>query len=230
LVLGLGLATLLTLSSGLLHGRMSQRWGMDDRMQLAAKRLEMFPEQIGVWQQEATFQMGNSAIELLECQGYLQRGYRNRETGDYVKLAVMVGPGSKMSIHVPEICYEANNFTLLGPRQRFQVTAGGQQHTFWSVTFQVNDSTERKMRVLYGWSDGNQWLAPRMPRWSVAGEPVLYKLQLSYVINGGTPQEPADGQRMLSDFMADTLAVLQQLLADPAAVNAPPDNSSPQPS
>jgi hypothetical protein len=222
MIVALGSAALLTLASGLLHGRMSQRWGMDERMQLAAQQLAMFPEQIGAWQQEATFEMGKSAIELLECQGYVQRGYRNRETGDYVKLALMVGPGAKMSIHVPEICYEASNFTLLSPRQRFHVTAAGQEHAFWGVTFQVNDATERRVRVLYGWSDGQQWVAPRMPRWSVAGQPVLYKLQLSYVINGDSPQGVGDGDKMLSDFLTDTLAVLQQLLAEPAAAHPTP--------
>ena len=187
----------------------------------------MFPEQLGPWQQEATYELGKSAMQLLECQGYIHRGYRNRETGDYIKLSVMVGPGSKMSIHVPEICYEASNFSLLGERERFVVAAAGQEHEFWSVTFQVNDVSERRVRVLYGWSTGQRWLAPRMPRWSVAGYPVLYKLQLSYVINDVLSRDPTASDELLDGFVQQTLPVLQQLIGD--SPDAPPGNLPPTP-
>jgi hypothetical protein len=212
LIIGLALAVAVTVMSGLLHGRMSQRWGMDARMQEVAKRLEAFPEQIGPWQQESTYELGRSAMELLDCQGYVHRGYRHRETGDFVKLSVMVGPGSKMSIHVPEICYEAGNFTLLGPRQRFPVTVAGQEHSLWGVQFQVNDVSERKVRVLYGWSTGQQWMAPRMPRWSVAGAPVLYKMQLSYVVNDLTSANVSDTDPLLRSLLEDSITVLHELM------------------
>ncbi len=205
------LAVGLTLMSGLLHGRMSQRWGMDDRMQAAAERLQLFPEQVGPWHQEATYELGDSAMQLLECQGYIHRGYRHQETGDYLKLAVMVGPGSKMSIHVPEICYEASNFSLLGDRKRMSIESNGEEQSFWSVMFQVNDVSERRVRVLYGWSTGKSWTAPRLPRWSVAGYPILYKLQLSYIAEDAMAQDPEADNEMLANFMREAVAILQHL-------------------
>jgi hypothetical protein len=235
LIIGLAVAVALTLLSGLLHGRLSQRWGMDARMNQMASRLAAFPEQIGPWQQEATYELGKSAMDLLDCQGYVFRGYRHRETGDLVKLTVMVGPGSKMSIHIPEICYEASNFTLLGDRERFPVTAAGQQHELWGVRFQVNDVSERKVRVLYGWSTGAQWMAPRMPRWSVAGAPVLYKLQVSHIVNDPTSTNPSDSDALLRNFLQDSMAILHDLINEPANPAAdfrpsaePSDHSQPQ--
>ena len=91
----------------------------------------------------------------------------------------MVGPGSRMSIHVPEICFEAANYTLVVPRERIQLQRDGHTDSFWSVRFRLNDVSEQPLHVLYAWSRGDAWLAPRLPRWSVAGAPVLYKLQLS---------------------------------------------------
>ncbi len=215
LAAGLGLALLLTIASGLLHGRMSQRWGFDQRMDEAAARLAGFPSRLGDWQQENSYELSQSAVDLLSCRGYIHRGYRNLETGDYVKLAVMVGPGSKISIHVPEICYESSNFTLLESRGRYDVRMGDVTHAFWGVMFQVNDVSQKKLRVLYGWSDGGAWLAPTMPRWSVAGAPVLYKLQVSYATQDASLADPAASRQRVTEFLGEVVQALEPLLLAP---------------
>lgn len=176
-----GLAVLLTLFSGALHGRLTQRWDNEALWAAAAARLQHVPESFGNWQLESTPAMSKSAMELLQCRGYLHRVYRHRETGRQLRVAVMVGPGSRMSIHVPEICYEASNYTLVAPRERIAIARAGRTDSFWSVRFRLNDVSEQPMQVLYAWNRGDAWLAPRYPRWSVAGAPVLYKLQLSSV-------------------------------------------------
>jgi hypothetical protein len=209
---GIVLALLLTTASGLLHGRISQRWGFDQRMHDAGTRLTEFPEQLGNWQYEDDFELSKSAIELLDCQGYIHRGYRHRETGEYVKLAVMVGPGSKMSIHVPEICYEASNFTLIESRRVWQVEANDQQHAFWGVVFKVNDVSQRQLRVLYGWSNGQTWVAPESPRWAVAGEPVLYKLQLAYALQHAGQTEISE--QRLESLLLEIVNALEPYLVE----------------
>ncbi len=78
----------LTIGSGLLHGRLSQRWTDGEAMRAAAARMrKLLPERIGAWQMCRRFKLSRLAIELLDCQGYVNRGYRNEETGDYLKLA-----------------------------------------------------------------------------------------------------------------------------------------------
>ena len=214
------LATLITVASGILQGRMSQRWGSDEATTQLTHQLELFPEQVGPWRQEEAYELGADALELLQCYGYIQRGYRHEETGDYLKLAVIVGPGSKMSIHVPEICYEASNFTLLSPRERVDVKAANRDHSFWGVTFQVNDVSERTVRVLYGWSAGQQWLAPLFPRWSVAGYPILYKLQLSFVGNDPTTRDQQASDEEIGRFLDEAIAILDELIQPPSSLSS----------
>ncbi|MCA9170845.1 MAG: exosortase-associated EpsI family protein [Planctomycetales bacterium] len=197
-------AIFVTAMSGILHGRMSQRWGSDGRMEAAAEQLSWFPQQLGDWKQVDEFELRKSAIDLLSCQGYVNRGYRNVKTGDYIKLAIMVGPGSRMSVHVPEICYEANNFTLLEARRQYEIAAADQTNCFWGVLFQLNDVSQQRLRVLYGWSEGGAWQAPQYPRWSVAGSPVLYKLQLSFAESSASASEQRS-EAVLADFLQRTV-------------------------
>ena len=149
---------------------------------------------------------------MISCQGYIYRGYRNEVTGDSIKLAVMVGPGAKMSVHVPEVCYESNNYTLLEDREIFNVEVNGQTHHFWSVHFRVNEVSQRELRVLYGWTNGGHWQAPRVARWSVAGEPVLYKLQVSHALTGLVHVDEQASQEATRLFMQMVIPLIQAKL------------------
>ncbi len=213
-----------TVVSGVLHGRMSQRWGEHERMGVAVERLKNVPAEFGPWQMESDLELGKSAIELLSCQGYVHRGYRNRLTGDFVKVAVMVGPGAKMSIHVPEICYESSNFTLLNERELLELKEQPDTPAFWTVAFQMNDVTQQQLQVAYAWSFGDQWLAPRFPRWTLASAPVLYKIQASHIQDRAAGGE--DRHRVLQGFLADFIPALKSSLA----ATTPTDSTSVQPS
>lgn len=215
------LAVGLTLLSGVLHGRLTQRWDNPATWAAAVERLQHVPESFGDWQMESAPALGKSAIELLQCRGYLHRVYRHRRTGRQLRVAVMVGPGSRMSIHVPEICYEADNYTLVAPRERIEVARAGRSDSFWSVRFRLNDVSEQPMQVLYAWNRGDAWLAPRYPRWSVAGAPVLYKLQLSSV--GPIPVRSEEGQEQDSDGVAFLREFLPLLDASANLDRAPAD-------
>ena len=115
---------------------------------------------------------------MLSCQGYIYRGYRNEVTGDSIKLVVMVGAGAKMSVHVPEVCYESNNYTLLEDREIFNVEVNGQTHHFWSV----------------------------------AGEPVLYKLQVSHALTGLVHVDEQASQEATRLFMQMVIPLIQAKL------------------
>ncbi len=195
------LAALLTLGSGILHGRMSRLWGIDEKMDQAAQRLQDLPDHFGPWRREGSYPLGDSALELLQCRGYLHHGYRNSETGQFVRVAVMVGPGSKISVHVPEICFESTNYTLIQQRQRLDVKHDEGNDSFWTVTFQSNDVSERRLNVYYGWKAEDNWVAPDLPRWSVAGSPVLYKLQLTYELPAAGDESEASAEEFLRRFL-----------------------------
>jgi hypothetical protein len=205
----LGLAITLTLLSGVLHGRLTQRWSSADQFQQAAQALEQFPTTFGDWTREETLPLGESAIDLLQCHGYLHHVYRNRQTDHEVRVAVMVGPGSRMSIHVPEICFESANYSLVAPRERIDIVQDNRFDHFWRVRFRLNDVSQQPLDVLYAWSKGQTWLAPKFPRWSVAGTPILYKLQLSTI--GSADATVVDDSA--SEFLKAFLPVLRNRLA-----------------
>jgi hypothetical protein len=70
----------------------------------------------------------------------------------------------------------------------------------------------RQQRVYYAWRrfDG-PWQAPDDPRWTLGGQPMLYKLQLA------CDALPAPGESSDSDavhrFLTDLLPVLDKVLA-----------------
>jgi len=232
-------AIALTVFSGALHGRMSQRWGAGERMEQAIEKIQRVPADFGNWQQEETLELSKTTLELLSCRGYLHRSYRHRLTGEVVKVAVMVGPGAKMSIHVPEICYEASNFTLLGDRRLVtladtKVASGSSARdgqgaareatapstepssdAFWGVSFQLNDVSQQRLEVAYGWSLGESWSAPTLPRWTVGAAPVLYKLQASHVQDPSLSDAAGSAEHeasVLREFLREFVPVLRESL------------------
>lgn len=114
-----------------------------------------------------------------------------------------------MSIHVPEICFESANYALVAPRERIEVVQGSRADQFWRVRFRLNDVSQQPLDVLYAWSKGDAWLAPKFPRWSVAGTPVLYKLQLSTLGSTG----PTTAESCATEFLEAFLPVLHNRLA-----------------
>lgn len=196
-------AIVLTVVSGAIHGRSAKQSTLNQAYRNTELAFSNLPEQFGGWYLEGEHGLSDSALELLECGAFIHHSYRKRETGQVVNLAVMVGPGAKMSIHVPEICFEARNFRLIQERQLAHVD----RDSFWHVGFQLNDVSERRLNVYYGWKANDGWVAPKMPRWAVAGQPVLYKLQLSEHLSAAGQDE--GGAR---DFLTHFLPLLNEQL------------------
>ena len=206
--IAIAFAVLVTVASGALYGRMSKQWGVEQDFEKATVVLSDLPKQFGKWHLEGEHELGNSAMELLQCQAFIHHSYRNSDTGRVVTIAVMVGPGAKMSIHVPEICFEAKNYTLIQDRERVQIESEDGDDELWSVAFQLNDVSEQRLNVYYGWRADRNWVAPTMPRWSVAGTPALFKLQLTEQI----PASIDSGEGGAIDFLEAFLPVLNARL------------------
>ena len=205
-------AVLLTVASGVLHGYMTQRWGADERMSDAAERLVELPQQFEAWKRCEEKPLSDSAMEMLQSAGYINHIYRHQNTGRQITVTVIVGPGSTMSVHTPEICYESRNFSLLGAKRTVAVAdANNMSHELWAVDFETNDINKQNFRVHYGWSNGGPWSAPNRPRLAFAGERVLYKMQVAEV----NPSEDADRMDTTLQFLNVFLPVLQKHIMGP---------------
>jgi hypothetical protein len=177
-VLVLGIAV--TVATGVVYGRLSQRWGPVPDLTAAGKHLATFPPQFGDWLLVADEPISDAILQTLSCAGYVNRSYVHQQTGEKVDLTITVGPSGPISVHTPEICYSSRAYTIQDSRKRTTLPDDdGQTHTFWKLTFRSNDATIDQLRVYYGWCADGGWTASESPRFEFAGRPRLFKLQIA---------------------------------------------------
>jgi len=206
--MALGIAVLITLTGGILYGNYSQRWTRSDEMQSAAARLGQFPRQIGSWKAVEDAPIEESALEMLECVGHINRRYVNEETGKSLQVAIMLGPPGPIAVHTPEICYSSRAYELQDERAEVMLeTAAGERHSFWSVDFTTRNSLAEGQRVYYAWSAGRNWEASSAPRFKFAGAPCLYKLQLASYVSPYSDNDGSDpGRQFLKELLSSEWA------------------------
>lgn len=204
-VVGFALAVALTIASGVLHGRHTQRWGPPGGFAVAKERLQSFPETIGAWELADEESLSAGVLDVLHEPGYLVRSYRNRSTGEVVKLAMLVGLPGPISVHTPDICYSSQAYALEGDPKAITIAPDDdtEASTFWEVSFEPTGLSAPALTVYYAWGTGDRWTAASNPRFTYGGEPFLYKLQLAA---SRTPlddlSEGKAGRRFLQDLLA----------------------------
>jgi hypothetical protein len=200
-----------TLASGWLHGRLTNRWGEAEVLRVAADRLGAeLPARLGPWRLVKNYELEQNVAEALQCVGYLHGAYTNDQTGDTVVVAVIGGPGGRISVHTPEICYSAQDYELVSDRQQLTIHDESEKvHTFWQLVANSRVRSRPDLRVLYGWSDGSSWQAVAGPRFAFAGLPLLYKLQLAGPPQAGQADPALDP---CQDFLARLVHDLQPRL------------------
>jgi hypothetical protein len=200
----------LTLASGILHGRISQRWGPSSDAVKAAEKLQTFPNAFGHWRMQSANTFDASTLAQLRCTGYISRNYQNQETGIEVNVAMLLGPPGEISVHTPEICFSSQEFNTETKRQHLVLTnPDGCKEEFWALDFRSNDLHARLVHVAYGWSLGNHWSAPEEPRFVFSGNQYLYKIQLA--ISGNVQQEMS-GENPCRQFLTDFIPNVRNYL------------------
>lgn len=212
-VLSLVVLLIATVGAGVLHGRLSGRWGVEATAQSAAEELASdFPKAFGNWQQVTENPLGDEVVKVLQCPAYISRTFRHEQTGDRATVAVLLGPPGPISVHTPEICYSSREYTISGARRKVTVkSTEGVEQAFWELPLKANDVHAAESRVLYGWSNGRIWEAANWPRFSYGGLSHLYKLQVSIVTNSTTKPAEFDAGR---DFLEAFLGQLQSRLVE----------------
>lgn len=194
----------LTLLSGAIQGRMRQRWGRPEAARAAADDLDKIPEQFGDWRLRERRELDEDVAETLRCDdSYIYRLYQNQETGEVVQIALLLGPAGEISVHTPDICYPASQYAV--ERERWHVVvneSGGEASEVWALHLKKKDVAAEEMIVYYAWSTGDEWIAPKNPRWTLGGHPFLYKFQVASLLGSGDEAGTDDaGRRFLTDFI-----------------------------
>lgn len=199
----------LTVVPAVIHGRLTNRWGEPADMHAAAIRLDSFPQQAGDWEQLGEQEtLPPEILRELQCTGYLNRRYGNRQTGDEVLVMVMVGSPGPLVRHPPEICYGNRANTMLGKPHLARIQAvDGQEHTLRVLRYRTPGDTGTEFSICYGWSAGGRWQVPEYPRLEFGSEPLLYKLQL---LSSDDLPEGSEMPDAVSAFLHDFLPVLDR--------------------
>ncbi len=220
---GLLIAVLVTAASGLIDGRIQNRWGISAKMAAAARKLQELPADFGpsgCWRMRSSGELEANVRDVLQCAGYLLRKCVHAQTGEVVDVILLVGPTGPISVHTPDICYSSREYSIIAERERIALSdPQGVEHQFWGMTLQRRDAAGDRLRVYYAWTTGGPWAAPSQPRFSFAGRPYLYKLQVVAPV----PPDYAGGadpaHRLLADFVGAAKPYLLEskvsLLGDP---------------
>ena len=136
ILLGVVLAFALTILSGVLQGRMRNRWGPSPDTVRAAGKLAKVPTQFGDWRLSSTGKLDETAEKMLECTAYFVRSYQNQATGDLVSVTVLLGPPGPISVHTPEVCFGSRDYRLMGKREEVVIRgADGQDDQLWALSY-----------------------------------------------------------------------------------------------
>lgn len=208
-----------TIFGGVIHGRLTHRWGIPADLVALGRRLEELPLDMGPWKLQEKQELGNDALAMLSPTGYVNRVYVHRGTGESVNVFVIVGRAGPIANHTPEICYSSRNYSIARQRQVAQLERpDGTQDEFWYLTFEHRMLTGDHLRVYYAWSTGERWSAAENQRLAFSGQPFLYKIQLAgYVPAAYANIEAKDPCR---SFLSYFLPALQD------ALPANPESSS----
>jgi len=192
----IGVGVIVTIVTGAVYGRLTQRWGPVPDLVAAARHLQSLPSQIGDWQIVSEDPIDEHILEILSCAGHIHRKYVNRKSGETVDIAIIVGPSGPISVHTPEICYSSRAYTIQEPRALVPIAdPKGRLHSFWSLAFRTNNALADQLRVYYAWSADGTWTAAESPRFEFAGKRALYKLQMSTLAAPSLSNEEQDACR-----------------------------------
>lgn len=210
-------ALILTVASGMWHGRISNRWGPPTAVRPALEMLPGVPREIGDWTLVDEQQLDPQVVDTLQCHGYLYRIYEHQESGQKVNVVVLLGPPGPISVHTPEICYSGQGFESDGQRVMHAVSRPGnsEQDQFWSVRMKPLQNDGSVQQVYYAWSDGSRWTNPESPRWAFRRQPYLYKLQLASVQPSESPAAGDSQMQGAEDFLHEFSAAARPFIVSP---------------
>lgn len=197
------IATVITLGAGYLTSG-----GSTAELMAVTQRVEQMPKEIPNWELASSENIDENSRRTLECTGYFVRRYIASKTGDRIIAAVLVGPCGPMSLHNPNVCYDMAGYTETRPMKKESFKVGDAEVKLWTTVMEQKKLGE-KIKIAWGWDDGNGFSAPETGRFAFAGRPYLVKVQ---VVNE-VENRPGEDDKALERFMADFMPLLQKTLA-----------------
>ena len=172
-------AMVILLVGAVAQGKLSNRWGLAVDSSDEKAILNAIPRSFGDWETREEPALPPAALQILECEAAVNRVYFNRRTGTSVVLTVLLGPPGPLSVHTPEICLSSRDYVQVGPPEKLKLFSGATESEYQRAAFRPTLPTAPYLEILYGWNDRSGWRAPDSPRFTYAGKPLLYKVQVA---------------------------------------------------
>jgi hypothetical protein len=196
--------------TGLVHGRLTDRWGRSPDLAAALGKLKQVPLLAGDW--DGTISETNDDTAATKSTGaYVTARFVNRVTGETVAVTLVCGRPGALSLHTPTICLPSHGYAAVGPSSRVKVAGKEPQH---ASEFMVTDFAKRvgpveeRVHVLWAYGHGGEWLIPENPRVTWARDRADYKLYVSRPL--AKPDDPL-GEDPSLPFLRAYLPELQKV-------------------
>lgn len=209
-------ALLLVVASGLTQGIAQRRWATDNHLPEASLRLQNVPTAFGHWTSEE-LSLTETEVSTGRIAGYVRREYRHSQTQSTVGVLLMVGEAGPISLHPPTVCLAGQGFRMLRQPATLSLPLSDQKQDgdtcrVFQADFQSGQASDDLLTRLYwGWSTDGQWQAAMNPRFTFAGEPLLYKL---YVTERWRPSEKKNDTAVAQQFLKEFLPAVHQVIAE----------------
>ncbi len=199
-----------------IHGALTDRFGMiqTEQLQQFTHRLENVPITLGDWEGEPA-DVDAAQLERAQVTGHISRTYRHRTTGEAVNLFLVAGTSRHITLHTPDLCYQAAGFAMEGEPQSFPLDVGlAKPVEFASSKFYREEEGGRlsKLRIWWSFSYDGQWRRPRWARSALAGKGAIYKIYLIAPNQTTGPREGRLDEGPLADFVKTAMPKMQRAL------------------
>ncbi|MEM9186267.1 MAG: exosortase-associated EpsI family protein [Planctomycetota bacterium] len=163
------------LGAALFNGYATDRWsGGNSKAELCSDYLKLVPMTVGPWEGEDQVEVDDRIRRVAGMVGDpVSRRYTNQATDEVVDVWLIVGPGSNMIRHTPNVCMPSANFK---PEEKadthYVMPVEGQEPlTTWTNLFSRPTDTGRVARARVFW----MWCRPTpggLVVWDAPGEHV----------------------------------------------------------
>jgi hypothetical protein len=204
-------ASVAVLLGGYAHGLWSNRWGNQPALEQAVARIGAVPLTIGEWQGRPLELEARHANQA-GFAGYWLRRYQRSQDGAVVTVMLACGLPGPLTVHTPSACYAGAGYVQAEAPVKHVAGAGTDMAPeFWKGKFTKPEAlVPVNLRLFWSWRATHGWKAPANPRWTFAGQTVLFKMYVTHEMTGADERQ-ADA--VCADFMRLLLPEVEQALA-----------------
>ncbi|QJW94251.1 hypothetical protein [Frigoriglobus tundricola] len=192
----------LLVCGALVHGAVTQRWGIFVPDTELNDRLHALEVRLGDWLPTEV----PTEMPLNERSTATSRRYQS-PSGRTVVVSFISGIPGSVATHTPDVCYPGSGYkTLREPRKEPFALPDGRECVAYVADFEKKSQTKLdRVRVRWAWTTDGVWIAPDRPRWLFAGQlrsPMLYKVYIATTLPDAPGEAATEDDAATKAFVA----------------------------